>query len=115
MQLQDSLSYMIPIVIVGFIIFRFLKFRRVKRLLPALLNEGAVIVDVRSAFEFQRGSNPRSINIPLTDLEARMKELDERKTIILCCASGARSGAAAGILKRNGYDSVVNAGSWGNT
>jgi rhodanese-related sulfurtransferase len=41
--------------------------------------------------------------------------LDKSKTIILCCASGTRSGMAFGILKKNGFKNILNAGAWNNT
>ena len=52
-----------------------------------------------------------SINIPLDELPLRLKEIADRKTIILCCASGMRSGNAAVFLKQNGVD-CYNGGSW---
>jgi rhodanese-related sulfurtransferase len=115
MNRQDFQVWLIPIAIVGFFIWRFLKFKRVKSDLPALLRAGAIVVDVRSPSEFQQGSRPASLNIPLSEIKFRMKELDKSKPIILCCASGARSGMAAGILRKNGYGLVVNAGPWKNT
>ncbi len=83
--------------------------------LPELIKNGAIIVDVRSPIEFEQGSRPGSLNIPLDQIASRLKELDKNKTIILCCASGARSGMALGILKANGFANVINAGSWANT
>ena len=43
------------------------------------------------------------------------KDLDRSKTIILCCASGTRSAAAMGILKKHGFENLLNAGPWTNT
>lgn len=112
MNLQD---YLIPLAVVAFIVWRYLKFKQVKKILPGLIQDGAVVVDVRSPGEFQLGFRPGSINIPLGELNSRIKELDKQKTIVLCCASGSRSAVALGILKKNGFSSVVNAGSWRNT
>ena len=88
---------------------------QVKKELPRLFDQGAIVVDVRTPAEFAMGSSPNSINIPLDQLEKRYKELDPKKPIVLCCASGARSGAAASFLKENGYEQVFNAGPWSNT
>lgn len=70
------------------------------------------IIDVRTADEFHRGHISRSINIPLQDIPLR---LDEIKTmsppIVLCCASGNRSGHAAAFLKKNHVE-CENGGSW---
>ena len=115
MNLQDYQGYLIPIAIVGFFIWRFFKFKKVKMDMPNLIEKGAVVVDVRSPSEFQQGSRPGSINIPLSEINARSKELDKNKNIVLCCASGSRSGMAVGILKKNGFSNVINAGPWTNT
>lgn len=107
--------YFLPAAVAAFLIFRVLRYRAVKRKLPQLVKEGAVVVDVRSPGEFASGSRPGSLNIPLGEISRRAKELDKEKPVILCCASGARSGAAAGILKSLGFRNVVNAGPWQNT
>jgi rhodanese-related sulfurtransferase len=70
---------------------------------------------VRTKAEFAGGNRPGSINIPLDSLNSRSKELNKNNPIILCCASGTRSGMAVGILKKNGFKSVINAGPWTNT
>lgn len=78
-----------------------------------LLSQGAIIVDVRSAGEFAGGHIPGSVNIPVDRLSTQLKQLkDKNQTIITCCASGMRSGAAKGMLKANGYAHVLNGGNW---
>jgi rhodanese-related sulfurtransferase len=108
-------SYIVPVLLVSFIGYKFFQFRGVKKRIPELLKEGAIVVDVRSQAEFAGGSRPGSLNIPLESLNSRSKDLDKNKTILLCCASGTRSGMAVGILKKNGFKSVINAGPWTNT
>lgn len=115
MNLQDYQSYFIPLAIIGFFAWRFLKFKKVKSKMPSLIEKGALVVDVRSPSEFQQGSRPGSLNIPLNEINARSRELDKNKTVVLCCASGSRSGIAVGILKKNGFRNVINAGPWTNT
>lgn len=115
MDLQNYQDYIFPALIVAYFGWRFFKGKKVKAQLPELLKNGAIIVDVRSAAEFKQGSRPGSLNIPLGDLNSRYKELDKDKTIVLCCASGSRSGMAVGILKSHGFANVINAGSWTNT
>jgi rhodanese-related sulfurtransferase len=74
-------------------------------------NEGTV-VDVRTPGEFMGGNVAGSINIPLSEIPYRMEELKNLKTpLILCCASGNRSGQADGFLSSNGIN-CVNGGSW---
>jgi phage shock protein E len=72
---------------------------------------GARVVDVRTPAEFKDGSYPGAINIPLMLLPTRMNELEPRdKPIVLFCASGARSGQGARLLKQAGFIDVTNAG-----
>jgi phage shock protein E len=85
-----------------------------KRKIPSLLKEGAVIVDVRSPGEFSSGNAAGSRNIPLGDLERGAKDLDPNRWIIVCCASGTRSGMARRWLLRHGFLHVLNGGSWRN-
>ncbi|MES2622612.1 MAG: rhodanese-like domain-containing protein [Bacteroidota bacterium] len=80
--------------------------------LKKLIQEGAVILDVRSKGEYQQGHVKGSINIPLDTLASNLKKLDKNKPIITCCASGMRSGSAKGILQSHGFTNVVNGGGW---
>ena len=72
---------------------------------------GAKVVDVRTPAEFKDGSYPGAINIPISVLPVRMNELEPKdKPIVLFCASGARSGQGARLLKQAGFTDVINAG-----
>jgi len=78
-----------------------------------LVNNGAVILDVRSAMEFASGHIKNAINIPVENLSSNLSKLPSKnKTIITCCASGMRSGMAKNILTKNGYTNVFNVGGW---
>jgi rhodanese-related sulfurtransferase len=68
-----------------------------------------VLVDVREPFEFDI-ANLEGILIPLGELESRLDELEPHKNeeIVLHCRSGARSGEAVEILKRNGFTNPRN-------
>jgi phage shock protein E len=79
---------------------------------PQLDLQGAVLLDVRTGAEFAEGSAPGARNIPLQQLEARLRELPKGKKIVTFCRSGARSGSAAEILRRAGYQ-VENGGTVG--
>ena len=81
--------------------------------LSELIKEGAIILDVRTTGEFAGGHIRGSINIPLEKLSGNMNKLKGKsKPIITCCASGARSASAKGILSSNGFTNVHNGGSW---
>jgi phage shock protein E len=70
------------------------------------------IVDVRSRGEFMSGNVPGSINIPLPELDKRMSEIKTLKMpLVLCCASGGRSGQAHSYLSHHGIE-CYNGGSW---
>jgi len=76
-------------------------------------SESTVIVDVRTPQEFMGGHVAGSINIPLDEIPVRIDELKKMAHIVLCCASGGRSGQATMYLKQNGID-CINGGSWTN-
>lgn len=70
------------------------------------------IVDVRSRGEFMGGHASEAVNIPLQEITDRLEELKSlNQPLILCCASGNRSGQAQGFLSQQGI-ACVNAGSW---
>jgi phage shock protein E len=77
-----------------------------------LLQNGAVIIDVRTKGEFQGGHIKGAINIPLQSLESNLSKIKKDKPVITCCASGMRSASAKSILKSKGYTEVYNGGGW---
>jgi phage shock protein E len=86
--------------------------RRVLAMLPELKKNGATLVDVRSAAEFASGNAPGTVNIPLNELGARLAEIPKTAPVVVCCASGTRSGMARRLLKKRGYADVHNIGAW---
>ena len=63
------------------------------------------IVDVRTSGEFSGGHVAGSVNIPLDEVVSRVEEIKSMpKPLIICCASGARSGQAAAYLNTNGIE-----------
>jgi len=80
--------------------------------LKAMLDRHAQIVDVRTRAEFNSNAHPRAINIPLDQLESRVKELDRNRPVLVCCASGSRSALGVSFLKKAGFAEVANLGSW---
>lgn len=70
------------------------------------------IIDVRNYGEFMGGHVAGSINIPLQEIQQRLDEIKSLpQPIILCCASGNRSGQAMMFLRNQGID-CENGGSW---
>lgn len=70
-----------------------------------LFNEtpGAILVDVRSPWEYREAHIPGSINIPLPNIYEAGRTADEDTPIFLYCRSGARSSRAAEELRDLGY------------
>ena len=82
--------------------------------LSALINDGAIIVDVRSKTEFAGGHAKGSKNIPLEIIGNSAESLKKQKHVIVCCRSGNRSAHAQRVLESKGLKNVVNGGSWQN-
>lgn len=73
----------------------------------------ATVVDVRTAEEFDAGHVPGAVHIPLNEVPQRLDELRAMATpLVLCCASGGRSGQATQYLLQRGLTDVHNGGPW---
>ena len=68
-----------------------------------------LIIDVRSREEYHSGHIAKSRNIPLEQIGNLQTRKDQ--PLYLYCLSGARSAAAASILKRSGYTNITDMGS----
>jgi rhodanese-related sulfurtransferase len=75
-----------------------------------LLNQGAVLVDVRSKAEFDGGHIIDARHVPQEELAQAGESLKrfKDKVVITCCESGMRSGAATRVLQAQGFTKVVN-------
>ncbi len=77
-----------------------------------LREQGAVILDVRSAAEFNSGHIQGAVNIPLDKLGSNIKKIQGwNKPVITCCLSGTRSSMATSMLRKSNVD-VYNGGGW---
>jgi len=65
--------------------------------------EEIILLDVRTEGEYNAEYIPGAINIPLSDLENRIDELDSSKAIIVYCKSGGRSRTASETLAQRGF------------
>ena len=78
----------------------------------ALKEAGAIILDVRSPQEFDRGNIKGSKNIPVNRIQKEIATIKKwGKPVITVCQSGARSSMAKSVLKNAGIE-VYNGGSW---
>jgi phage shock protein E len=78
-----------------------------------VLRKGAVIIDVRTAHEFDNGKINGSINIPVDRLSINTERIrNMRKPVIVCCDTGERSQKAMSILRSSGIKDIYYGGSW---
>jgi phage shock protein E len=79
------------------------------------LRKGAIIIDVRTATEYDSGHIPDAFNIPADRIKANAERLkDSRLPVVVCCSSGERSSTVTQILKDKGVIEVFNGGNWEN-
>jgi sulfur-carrier protein adenylyltransferase/sulfurtransferase len=76
----------------------------------ALLNNGALLLDVREPDEYEQGAVPGSVHIPRGHLESQIENRvpDHDRRLVVMCAGGTRSAFAAKTLTELGYDDVVS-------
>ncbi len=113
MHFPEFFSQNWPLLALGlWFAYKWWNSKRVTAMLPELKKKGAIFIDVRSSGEFASGYAPGTINIPLQELSSRLSEIPKHSPVVLCCASGTRSGMAKLLLRKNGYLNVHNIGTW---
>ena len=70
--------------------------------------ESIVVLDVRDDDEYERAHIPGSVHIPFGELPERSGELPRDRTIAAVCSGGKRSGLAASLLQREGFERVLH-------
>jgi rhodanese-related sulfurtransferase len=76
-----------------------------------LMNQkDSLVLDVGDPAEYAQGHILNARNIPLAELDTRVKEIErfKDKPVIVSCATGTRSGSAAGVLRKHGFTQVSN-------
>lgn len=83
--------------------------------LPAMIRDGALLIDARSQTEFQGGFIKDAINLPHDVIRTKISavESDKNRPIVVYCQSGGRSAMAVHALKKEGYVNVENGGGIG--
>ncbi len=76
----------------------------------AILEDGGLLIDVRTPVEFKSGHAKKSKNIPLSNLPNNIQQLKGKK-VVLVCKSGIRAAQAKNMLRKQGIE-AYNAGSW---
>ena len=73
----------------------------------AMLQQGAALLDVRTAAEFAAGGAADAVNVPLDTLREQSGELDRGRKLLVCSRESERSAAAAFILAKLGFDAFA--------
>lgn len=116
MEYVANHPYLVAATVVALIIaavFELLQRGRNTGVSPAVVvrlhNQGAPIVDVRSAEEFAAGHIVEARNLPLAGLNSSLDTLKKyrEKPVIVCCEQGSSSAQAAKLLKAQGFNNVA--------
>ncbi len=71
-----------------------------------LVDEDALVVDVRREFEWNRVHIAGAVHLPLERLPADCLDLPDDRLLITFCTGGIRSAGAANLLVENGFEAV---------
>lgn len=71
------------------------------------LRNPPLVLDIRAPREWSAKHIAGSINLPLTQLRGRIREVPRDRRVAVHCAGGYRSSIAAGILKQHGITDLV--------
>ncbi len=75
--------------------------------LQTALAAGAVVLDVREAFEFASGHVPGAVSMPMHLVPLRLDEIPQERDLYVICAAGNRSWQVAHFLGERGIN-VIN-------
>ena len=74
-----------------------------------LVEQGWVLLDVRTPEEFRQGHPEPARNIPVQELPQRVGEVGPPGTkVVVYCQAGARSARAAEILRSSGFTDIFD-------
>jgi phage shock protein E len=112
---NNTIIIVIAVVLIGFGLLRMKLFGAAgiasTERLQQLIDDGALVVDVRTPAEFAADHVDGAVNIPLDEIVGRREELgDGERPVILYCNSGNRSGQALVRLHRQGLENLTNGG-----
>jgi DMSO/TMAO reductase YedYZ molybdopterin-dependent catalytic subunit/rhodanese-related sulfurtransferase/glyoxylase-like metal-dependent hydrolase (beta-lactamase superfamily II) len=72
----------------------------------ALVDAGALLLDVREPDEWHVGHAPVAVLVPMSQVHNRQSELPRDRRIVVVCRSGGRSAAVTDSLRASGFDAV---------
>ena len=71
-----------------------------------------LLLDVRTAEEYAAGFIPGAVLLPYDEIQAKFKEPDRGRPIVVYCRSGRRSAIARAALLAMGYTNVSDFGAY---
>ncbi len=71
-----------------------------------LVEDGALLLDVREDAEFAAGHAPHARHVPLSDVPDVVEQLPREELIVCVCRSGSRSARAGAFLLEQGLRAV---------
>ena len=79
-----------------------------------MIEQGALLIDVRSQEEYSAGHIEGSANIPHTEVDQIRALIGEdlSRPVVLYCRSGGRAGRVMSSLEDQGYTALFNATGW---
>jgi len=113
--MQNNVMMVMTMVVLGWIVWSRVvrpKMAGVKSMsaseYAAFKDTAHTLLDVRTGGEWHGGHASSAVHIPLNELGSRMDEIPKDKGVVVICASGMRSMAAASALGSAGYAPVFN-------
>jgi len=111
-------TWVLLCIFIGLILFKLQSGRRSAEEVSVMrkaVNDGGLLLDVRTPGEYNGGHLDGALNIPVGDLRGRLQELGPKeRVIVVYCASGGRSARATKFLRANGFNEVHDLGSLSN-
>jgi rhodanese-related sulfurtransferase len=76
----------------------------------ALIQKGALLIDVRTPGEVDNGAidGYTNINFSSSSFQSEIEKLDKNEPVLVYCASGGRSGKTMNMMKDMGFKEVYN-------
>ncbi|MBU8567225.1 rhodanese-like domain-containing protein [Virgibacillus pantothenticus] len=110
---MEIIQWVILALAIIFIISRFMPVKGITQLTSQevkkkLKDKQVQFIDVRTPQEYKSNHRKPFKNIPLHELAKRTGDLDKQKEVVIICQSGMRSMRAAKMLKKQGFEKIIN-------
>jgi len=112
---MNGTTWVFLCIFVGLVLFKLQSGRRSQEEVSVMrkaVSDGGLLLDVRTANEFNGSHLDGALNIPVGDLQNRLGELGPKdRAVVVYCASGGRSARASKMLRAKGFNEVHDLGS----